>query len=187
MRGRDTRAVAGDACLGNGRPRRAAMSQGGGTGWTVGRRSVEAQFAAQRIALAPLAFQAARWLREFGILAALQQAPAGLCREDVAQRTNVTPYGVAVLLEAGRAAGLVNASEKRYSLTEVGLCFLTDELTRVNLDIVQHCLYQALHYVGESIRDGTPVGLHQTFGSWETIYPALASLPEPARSSWHRW
>ena len=152
------------------------------------RRSLlDAQFAAQRIALAPLVFQAARLLRDLGILESLRHAHDGLTREEVAQRVDVTPYGVTVLLEAGLAAGLVRASDDRYCLTEVGLCLLTDELTRVNLDVVHQCLYQALYYLEDSIRQGQPVGLREVFGHRETIYPALASLPEPARGSWFRW
>jgi hypothetical protein len=151
------------------------------------RRALQAQFAAQRIAFGPLVFQTARLLRDLGILEALQSAPAGLTPEEVAQRVDVTPYGVTVLLEAGVAAGLVRASDDRYDVTDVGRCLLTDELTRVNLDAVQHCLYQAVYYLEDSIRDGKPVGLEKVFGHRDSIYPAPASLPEPARSSWFRW
>ena len=105
----------------------------------------------------------------------------------MAQRVDVTPYGVTVLLEAGLAAGLLRASDDRYHLTEVGLCLLTDELTRVNLDVVHQCLYQALYYLEGSIRHGQPVGLHEVFGHRDTIYHALTSLPEPARRSWFLW
>jgi SAM-dependent methyltransferase len=35
----------------------------------------------------------------------------------------------------------------------------------------------------ESIENGTPAGL-EVFGKWPTIYPALSSLPEPAKTSW---
>ena len=151
------------------------------------RRFLQAQSAAQRIAFGPLVFQAARLLRDLGILEALQSAASGLTPEEVARRVDVAPYGVTVLLEAGLAAGLVRASDDRYGLTEVGRCLLTDELTRVNLDVVQHCLYQALYYLEDSIRHGKPVGLEKVFGHQGTIYPALASLPEPARGSWFRW
>jgi hypothetical protein len=151
------------------------------------RRALQAQFAAQRIAFGPLVFQAARLLRDLGILEALRSAPSGLTGEAVAHRVDVAPYGVTVLLEAGLAAGLVRAADDRYELTEVGRCLLTDELTRVNLDVVHHCLYQALYYLEDSIRHGKPVGLEQVFGHRDTIYPALASLPEPARGSWFRW
>ena len=151
------------------------------------RWSLQAQFAAQRIALAPLMFQAARLLRDLGILSALQAADSGLTSEEVARQVDVTPYGVTVLLEAGRAAGLLRASDDRYLLTEVGDCLLADELARVNMDVVHHCLYQPLYYLEDSIRQGEPVGLHKVFGHSETIYPALASLPEPAQSTWFRW
>jgi hypothetical protein len=149
--------------------------------------SIPAQFAAQRIALGPLVFQAARLLRDMGILEALRRAPAGLGRDEVARRVGVAPYGVTVLLDAGLAAGLLRAAESRYVLTETGLCLLADELTRVNMDAVHHCLYQALYYLEDSIRQGEPVGLHEVFGRRGTIYPALTSLPEPVQQSWFRW
>lgn len=151
------------------------------------RRFVQAQLAAQRIAFGPLVFQTARLLRDLGILEALQSAASGLTSEEVARRVDVAAYGVTVLLEAGLAAGLVHASDDRYGLTDVGRCLLTDELTRVNLDVVHHCLYQALYYLEDSIRHGKPVGLEQVFGYRDSLYPALTSLPEPAQRSWFRW
>jgi hypothetical protein len=96
-------------------------------------------------------------------------------------------YGVLVLLEGGLAAGVVHADGTRFVLTGTGACVLRDQLTRINMDFVQHGCYQAFHYLEDSIRQGKPVGLEQVFGDWDTIYPALASLPEPARSSWFRW
>jgi hypothetical protein len=130
---------------------------------------------------------AARVLRDFGILAALEPAPAGLTMAEVRQRVDVSAYGVTVLLEAGLAAGLLQAADDRYLLTEVGRCVLTDELTRVNMDVMQACLYQALYYLEDSIRQGAPVGLHKVFGPGETLYAAFPTLPEPARRSWLRW
>ena len=150
-------------------------------------RFVQAQFEAQRIALAPLVFQAARLLRDFGILAALARVPAGLTRAEVIQRVDVSAYGVTVLLDAAVAAGLVEGAADRYVLTEVGQCILTDELTRVNMDVVHACLYQALYHLEDSIRQGAPVGLREVFGQRDTVYPALPALPEPARQSWLRW
>jgi SAM-dependent methyltransferase len=55
------------------------------------------------------------------------------------------------------------------------------------MDFVQHCCFQAMYYLEDAIRDGRPAGLQKVFGDWDTIYPALPTLPEPARSSWYRW
>jgi len=97
-------------------------------GLRVHRHHYIKQFVGPVWALAPLMFQAARLLRDLGILSALQAADSGLTSEEVARQVDVTPYGVTVLLEAGRAAGLLRASDDRYFLTEVGDCLLADEL-----------------------------------------------------------
>ena len=51
------------------------------------------------------------------------------------------------------------------------------------MDFTQHVCYQPISYIVESIRNGKPEGL-KVFGDWETIYPGLSSLPEPAKSTW---
>jgi len=89
--------------------------------------------------------------------------------------------------EAGLAAGVVRREGERYVLTKVGACILTDEITGVNLEVVQHCCFQASFYLEDSIREAKPVGLHKVFGDWETIYPALTRLPTAARDSWFKW
>ena len=68
---------------------------------------IEAVFEAQRIAFGPLIFQAARLLRELGILAALAATRSGLTLEEIVEKVDVSRYGVLVLLEAGLGAGLV--------------------------------------------------------------------------------
>lgn len=148
---------------------------------------IEARFAAQRIAFGPIIFQCVRLLRDFGILEALRATRAGLALDQIASRVQVPRYGVLVLLEAGLAAGVVRAEGDRFALTKTGACILRDELTRVNMDFVHHGCFQAFYHLEESIREGTPAGLKHVFGNWDTIYPALSTLPEPARSSWFRW
>jgi ubiquinone/menaquinone biosynthesis C-methylase UbiE len=92
-----------------------------------------------------------------------------------------------VLLEAGLAAGLVRVEDERYFVTTTGACLLSDELTGVNMDVVQHCCFQAMYYLEDSIREEKPVGLQKVFGDWDTIYPALSKLPAAARDSWFKW
>ena len=148
---------------------------------------IEARFAAQRIAFGPIIFQATRLLRDLGILESLRAARAGLTLEEIAAKVDTPRYGVLVLLEAGLAAGVVRAAGDRFLLTKTGACVLIDELTRINMDFVHHGCYQAVYYLEDSIRDGKPAGLQKVFGDWDTIYPALSTLPEPARASWFRW
>ena len=149
--------------------------------------AVEARFNAQQIALGPIIFQAARLLRDLGILKVLRTTRAGLTLEEIAEKVETSRYGVIVLLEAGLAAGLVRCEDKRYFLTMTGVYILSDELTRNNMDVVHHCCFQAMYYLEDSIREGKPVGLEKIFGDWETIYAGLSDLPEDARTSWFKW
>jgi ubiquinone/menaquinone biosynthesis C-methylase UbiE len=68
-------------------------------------------------------------------------------------------------------------------LGRVGKYLQHDAMSRVNLDFTQHVCYQPLAHLLEAIRQGSPAGL-QEFGPWQTLYPHLSELPEPARSSW---
>lgn len=148
---------------------------------------VDARLEAQKIAFGPLLFQAARLLRDFGILKLLRAARPGLTLDEITGKAGISRYGVLVLLEAGLAAGMVRCEGERYRLTNTGAMILTDELTRINMDFVQHCCFQAMYYLEDAIREGRPAGLRKVFGAADTIYPALPTLPEPARSSWYRW
>ena len=148
---------------------------------------VEARMEAQKIVFSPILFQAARLLRDLGILKALRTARQGLTLEEITGKVETSRYGVLVLLEAGLAAGMVRSDGDRYLLTETGAMIMADELTRINMDFVQHCCFKAMYYLEDSIREGKPAGLQQVFGDWETIYPALSTLPEPARTSWFKW
>ncbi|NIP46280.1 MAG: SAM-dependent methyltransferase, partial [Gammaproteobacteria bacterium] len=114
----------------------------------------DAWLEAQRIALAPIAFQAARLLRDLGILAALREHRAGLTIGEIVETVGISRYGVVVLIEAGLAAGLVRCDEDRFVLTPTGFVLLTDESTRVNMNVVQECCYQSAYYLEDSIHEG---------------------------------
>ena len=148
---------------------------------------VEARFEAQKITFGPLMFQAARLLRDLGILKALRAARGGLTLDELAGKVEISRYGVLVLLEAGLAADMIRGEGERYLLTNTGAMILLDELTRINMDFVQHCCFKAMYYLEDSIRQQKPAGLQKVFGDWDTIYPALSTLPENARESWFKW
>jgi O-methyltransferase domain len=148
---------------------------------------VKARLEAQKIVFGPMLFQAARLLRDLGILKALRTTRAGLTLDEITGRVETSRYGVVVLLEAGLAADLVRREGERYLLTHTGAMILFDELTRINMDFVQQCCFKAAYYLEDSIRESKPVGLQKVFGDWETIYPALSALPEAARASWFKW
>ena len=147
----------------------------------------DARFEAQKLVFGPLLFQATRLLRDLGILRTLRSARAGLALDEITAKVEAPPNGVLVLLEAGLAAGVVRYEGERYFLTTTGACVLSDELTRVNMDVMQNCCFQAAYYLEDSIREEKPVGLQKVFGDWDTIYPALSKLPAAARDSWFKW
>jgi hypothetical protein len=149
--------------------------------------AMEAKSAAQQLAFAPIAFQAALALVRLGILEQVASAgDEGKDAESIARALGLDEYGVKVLLDMGLSTHLVWQRENRYVLDRVGHFVLDDALTRVNMDFVQDVCYQSMYHLAESVRSGKPAGL-AIFGDWPTIYPALPTLPEPARSSWYRF
>lgn len=150
-----------------------------------GLSAYEALFAAQRIAFAPLMFQAALVMRERGLLAALGEAgEAGLDAAALEERSGLSAYAVELLLGAGLEIDLVERQEDRFVLTATGRCVAHDPLTRVNMDFVHELCYRGFHRLDEALATGRPAGLGE-FGSWDTLYEALPELPQRARDSWH--
>ena len=146
--------------------------------------ALEAVSEAQRLAFAPLAFQATSVMRDRGVLAALADAvPDGLPAAEVVARTGLSDYAVRVLLEAGLGLRIVWRRGGRYHLGKLGRFLLEDEMTRVNFDFGRDVCYGAAAHLDASLAEGRPAGLH-TLGPWPTLYEGLSVLPEPARTSW---
>jgi ubiquinone/menaquinone biosynthesis C-methylase UbiE len=149
--------------------------------------AVDAKSFAQLIAFAPFAFHASIALRDTGILACLDEAGRdGLTLAEIAGATGLSEYSVSVLVDIGRDLGIVEETPAGFALGTVGHFLLHDEMTRVNMDFTRDLAYRALPHLEASVRSQRPAGL-ATLGPWETIYEGLASLPEPARSSWLRF
>ncbi len=146
--------------------------------------AVQAKFDAQKIAFAPIMFQAAKALRDLGILAHLQKnRRKGALLEDIARTLELSEYGVKVLLEAGLSLDMVRVENEKWSITKTGYFILSDELTRVNMDFTNDVNYLGFYNLQEAIKNGKPEGL-KVFGSWNTVYEALAEMPEQFRKSW---
>lgn len=147
--------------------------------------AMEAVTAAQKLAFAPLAFQATAAMRDRGILAALADAgPEGCTIEQVAQATALPHYAARVLLEAGLGLHIVWREAGHFRLGKLGRFLLEDPMTRVNFDFTRDVCYQAASHLDASLREGRPAGL-QALGPWATLYQGLSAMPEPARASWH--
>lgn len=139
---------------------------------------------AQRIAFAPMLFQAAINLRNSGILDFLDKCgKQGADLESIIAESTLTPYSVELLLDVGLSGRILLKREKHYVLTKVGHYLLHDRMTRVNMDFTQDVCYQAMFHLDEALSKNIPSGL-KVFGDWPTIYPALSKLPPKVRDSW---
>ncbi|MDR3245373.1 MAG: SAM-dependent methyltransferase, partial [Prevotellaceae bacterium] len=147
-------------------------------------KAIDAIRQANRIAFAPVVFQASRALKNLGILDLIEKEKGkGLSLNEIAQGTKQPEYGVRVLCEAGLAIGLLYCNEDKFFLTKVAYFFMHNEFTVANTDFVNDVCYNGMFHLEESVREGKPEGL-KTFGSWNTVYEGLSQLPENVRSSW---
>lgn len=144
----------------------------------------EAQSEAQRIAFAPMVFQACRILRNAGILELVRQSgAAGMTLNEVASKVDLPRYGTKVLLESGLGIGLFRLNDGRFTLTKLGYFILRDSMTRVNMDVVHDVCYRGMFDLEKSLKESNPAGL-KTLGNWKTFYEGLSSLPSHVRESW---
>ena len=143
---------------------------------------VQANLDAQKIAFAPIMFQAAKSLRNLGILEYLfQNNKASI--ETIAEALNLSVYGVKVLLEAGLSLEMVYLKNNEFILTKTGYFILRDKMTNINMDFTQDVNYLAINHLEESIVNGKPEGLKE-LGDWDTVYIGLSELPGRSKKSW---
>ncbi len=148
------------------------------------RTAYEAKSEAQRIAFAPMVFQACRILRNSGILECVRESGhAGMTLDQVASKVARPRYGIKVLLESGLGIGLFCLNDGHFTLTKLGYFVLRDPMTRINMDVVHEVCYRGLFDLDTAIQEGRPAGL-KTLGDWKTFYEGLSSLPPQARESW---
>jgi len=157
-------------------------------------RAVDAKYEAQKIAFAPLVFQAVRALMEMGILKSISDSgEKGLSLDEAAKAAGISVYGAKVLLEMALGMNLVKllpgpeqggGGDERFVLGKVGWFLLEDEMTRVNFSFVNDVCYKGAFELGRSVKAGKPLGLEVFGAEWKTIYEALSSLPDEARQSW---
>ncbi len=141
---------------------------------------------AQKIAFAPIIFQTAHLLREWGIFELLHKNKEnGMSIKEIAQAVDISEYGIKVLCESGYSMGALKLENDRYYLTRIGFFLQYDEMTNANFNYNQDVNYLGLFDLGDSIKKSKPVGLQNTFNkNWGTIYPYLTDLPEKAKQSW---
>lgn len=146
--------------------------------------ALEAKEWAQYIAFAPAMFQAARALRNLGILETIKEKGAeGITIKQVADHLSISKYGARVLMEAGLGMGLLFCEGDLYFLSKAGYLILSDDMTIANMDFMHDVCYQGMFELEESVKTGKPEGL-KVFGTWNTVYEALAHLPPKVQKSW---
>jgi hypothetical protein len=143
---------------------------------------VQANLDAQKIAFAPIMFQAAKSLRNLGILDYLFQNNKATVKT-IASELKLSVYGVKVLLEAGLSLELVYLKNNEFILTKTGYFILRDKMTNINMDFTQDVNYLAMNHLEESIVNGKPEGLKE-LGDWDTVYVGLSELPGKSKKSW---
>lgn len=149
--------------------------------------ALEAKYEAQKIAYAPIIFQAVRALRDLGILEQLDQAgKQGVDAQAIADNTGLSLYGVETLIESGLSCGVVEQNQDGlFLLSKTGWFLLNDEMTRINMDYNHYVCYKGLYDLDKSIQTEKPVGLKVFGNQWETLYQALPHLPSPIKDSWY--
>ncbi len=150
----------------------------------------EAMYEAQKIAYAPIIFQAVRTARELGLLATIQTARDGISSQDIATAVGISVYGVDTLLETGLSCGIVEQDESGgWRLSKIGFFLQNDPMTKVNMDYNHYICYQGLYDLDKSIQTEKPEGLNifnkLCDSDWETIYQALPHLPDDIRNAWY--
>lgn len=151
--------------------------------------AVDAKFEAQKIAFAPLAFQAIRALLDLGIMKAISDSGEdGITVDELVKKTGVSEYGVKVLTEM--AVGmhvllLKNKNKTEYlSLGKIGWFLLEDNLTKVNFNFTNDICYKGAFDLTDSIKSSKPEGLKVFGDQWTTVYEALSTLPPKEKKSW---
>jgi len=168
-------------------------------------RAVDAKFEAQKIAFAPLVFQAVRALLELDLLDSIHNSGEnGLTLDEAAQKAGIPLYGAKVLLEIALGMNIVKVlpkdillpnaisskvvsskeTEDRFILGKIGWFLLEDEMTRVNFNFVNDVCYKGAFELSRSVKAGKPLGLEVFEPKGKTIYEVLASLPEQVKKSW---
>lgn len=149
------------------------------------KRALEAKYEAQKIAFGPVVFQAAKCLRDLGILEIIENSrDEGLTEEEVSEKLNISLYGVRVLMEAGLGMGMLCLNDKKYTTTKTAYFILRDKMTIVNMDFVHDVCYEGMFDLKASITNGKPEGLKVFGKQWNTVYEALSALPEHVQKSW---
>ena len=141
---------------------------------------------AQKIAFAPFVFQTTVSLRKLGVFDFIfdNNAQGGVSIEEISKATNISEYGLGVLLEIAESAEIVSKDQaKKYELTKIGYFLNYNQMTAANINFTQDICYKGLFHLQEAIETGKPAGLKE-LGDWPTIYEGLSQLKPKEQQSW---
>lgn len=145
---------------------------------------IDALDRAQLIAFAPYVWEASKLLMEYNILKLVEQHRVdGVTIDQVANDTEMSHYGVRILMEAGLGIGLLFKKNGRYFLAKTGHLLLNHEMTKVNYEFMRDVCADGSVALEQSIHDSKPHGL-KSLGSWSTLYEGLSQFPPKAKESW---
>ncbi len=137
---------------------------------------------AQKIAFAPLTFQAVSAMLKFGILEFLEENPSTV--EEIIEHCKISKYTAETLLEVACCAGLTVNTEGKYVNSLVASAFLSNEMTKVNFNFVKDVCYRGASELIHSYETSEPAGCKKFIGDYPTIYNALHKLPDDMKKSW---
>lgn len=146
---------------------------------------IDALTNAQKLAFAPLAFQALNSLIELGILEKLDENR--LTEKEIMAQLNLDEYTVRTLLHIGKLNNIISQENDVYKLTKTGKMFLYNDMTKANFKFVRDVCYLGASELTSSLKEQKPKGLQKFIGDYETIYPALTILPEHIKESWYEF
>lgn len=157
-------------------------------------RAVDAKFEAQKIAFAPMCYQAVRTMLELGMMQAINDAgDAGISRKELAEKAKISEYGAGVLCEMALGMNVIklsqdseagSADKEKFVIGKIGWMLLEDDLTKVNFWFTNDICYEGAWKLKESIINGKPEGLKVFGDQWTTVYEALSTLPDKPKKSW---
>ena len=141
---------------------------------------------AQKLAFAPLTFQALAALIDFNILQKISDTP--MTREQVMAVCNLPKYTVFTLFDAALCAGIVQKDQNGlYAATPLGEAFLYDAMTKANFNFIKDVCYLGAHELKESFETNSPSGLQKHHINSPTIYEILPQLPKQMLKSWYEF
>ena len=152
-------------------------------------KAVDARHEAQKIAFAPLTFQAVRALLDLDLLQIIAESKEnGVTLNEAAEAAGISVYGAGVLLEVALGMNIVKLApgeeSDRFIPGKIGCFLLDDEMTRVNFNFSNDVCYKGAFELTRSIKTGKPEGLEVFSHEGKTIYEALSTLPEKVKTSW---